>query len=497
MLKVNSTGTLNDCTSGCNQKFLVHLRRPIYFDESKGFGFDWFRAEYEQPLTKLLAYSPMIEPIYLGRIRDLKKMYYCEGVPRISPYGKEYITSIISMFSDIDEDASEYIKNKQADGLTLDVEVYEIDAELLSDATRIEFMSENEFIQIQPSFIDLNAIICNGKAKDFIRDPKVQIPRKNEKFYRKENAINIKIIGGYIENFEEIKIIAHFSDGSTQQVGQSVIYPNNIYRAIRIQPVKFHVHKVFNLPQNYKEAIQSVMAQALIVPIFEEEETFNIDTSIFEQYDFKVRYLRAKNEQYIAKETVSEATTYLYKMRDDILDIYGTYSPNVENNVDDNHNQITYLIFIDLKCGSYALDREKEIVEKRRDKGLEIKEGEIYSAFGAGGVTSQNSTTEWGNATIIYDFFIERPDDALNTANHELAHSLGLSHIFEANSSEAQFYQATTDNLMDYSSVTDENYDSHKNPFSGDETDKELIVENVLNRFQWEIMYEDESIIMD
>lgn len=387
-MSVNLSNNLDECTSTCNQKFLVHLRRPKNLDEKNGFGFDWFRSEYEQPLTKLLAYQSMIEPIYLGKIKELKKLYQCDGVDKIAPYGKEYIPSIISMFSDIDEDVSDYIKQKQLSGLTLDIELYEIPEEnkrIIADATTIEFLSDNEFIRISPSVFSLSSIISTGYAKDIIRNPLVQIARKNIKYFRAENSINIKVVGGFIENFEEIKIIAHFPDGTSKQIGQSIIYPNNIYRAIRIQPVKFKVDRNFDLPSNCRESIQSVMAQALIVPIFEEEETFEIDTDIFEQYDFKVRYTRAQNEQYIAKETKEEASDYLYRMRDDILNLYSSYSPQVQGHVDDNSDQITYIIFIDLKCGSYGLDLEKEVIQKRKTKGLELKEGEIYSSFGAGG----------------------------------------------------------------------------------------------------------------
>lgn len=113
-------------------------------------------------------------------------------------------------------------------------------------------------------------------------------------------------------------------------------------------------------------------------------------------------------------------------------------------------------------------------------------------------MTSQTKTGNgWGNATIVFDFFMERPQDALYTLNHELGHSLGLSHIFESNAPEAKFYQATTDNLMDYNSVSDEYFETYENPFNGESVKKDMIVKNVLHKFQWEIMHEDESIIFD
>jgi len=200
--KIEASDTLGQCTSGCNPKFLVHLRRPKNFDETQGFGFDWFRPEYEEPLTKLFALQGMIEPLYLGKIKELKKLYFCKGVKKIVPYGKEYIPSIISMFSDIDENASEYIKDKQSIGLNLDIEVYEIPEEnkkIEVDSTVIEFFCENEFIKISPLKIPLSSLISNGYAKDIIRDPVIQFSQKS-KYYRAENAINIKVIGGFISN---------------------------------------------------------------------------------------------------------------------------------------------------------------------------------------------------------------------------------------------------------------------------------------------------------
>ncbi|UYZ68185.1 hypothetical protein LP090_01975 [Moraxella bovis] len=77
--------------------------------------------------------------------------------------------------------------------------------------------------------------------------------------------------------------------------------------------------------------------------------------------------------------------------------------------------------------------------------------------------------TYWGNFCLTYD----RPnnDEWLRTTVHELGHSLGLEHPFQDDISNLLFEKAYTDNLMDYNSGI------------------------ALNKYQWDIIYNDGNII--
>lgn len=510
--KIEATNTLEQCNSGCNPKFLAHLRRPTSFDETQGFGFDWFRPEYELPLTKIPSLQGIVEPLFKLDIRKLKNTYYCKGIKKITPFGKEYIPSIISMFSDVDNEVSDFIRDKQKNGLSLDIELYELDSVISDNGIAIEFKAESEFIVIEPSLFRLGELIASGYAKDRCRDinkkeqkgdkklvlkEKIQISRDNEKYYRAENAINVKISGGYVEDYEEIKIIVHYSDGSSKQIGQSIVYPNVVARFVDIQPVNFCFKDKFEIPADYKSTIESTLAQALIVPKFLEEEKFTLDPNVPEHSDFLIKYASAKHRQFIVSETAVGADKYLYQIRDDILEIYNNFSSNVDSTVDNNDQYITYLIFIDLKCGSVGLDLETEMLNKRQSKGLINDSGKYYSAFGAAGTTSQTlDGNGWGNATIVFDQFLTNPKRSLNTTVHEIVHSLGMAHTFEVNSPNFQFYQATTDNLMDYPSISDEFGDVYANPFAV-EDQKYKPIHMVLNKFQWELIYEDKSVYIN
>ncbi|STZ63322.1 Uncharacterised protein [Moraxella lacunata] len=78
--------------------------------------------------------------------------------------------------------------------------------------------------------------------------------------------------------------------------------------------------------------------------------------------------------------------------------------------------------------------------------------------------------TYWGNFCLTYD----RPnnDEGLRTTVHELGHSLGLEHSFNHKEpNHFVFAKFSTDNLMDYNSGI------------------------ALNKYQWDIIYNDGNII--
>lgn len=92
----------------------------------------------------------------------------------------------------------------------------------------------------------------------------------------------------------------------------------------------------------------------------------------------------------------------------------------------------------------------------------------------------------WGNAVVLFD----AGNTDLITLFHELGHSFSLPHTFEEEySTEHNFYQGYTDNLMDYTyksnpdNIITANID---NPYNMDMW--------ALFKWQWDILRQDRSL---
>lgn len=490
---VESSPILGSCNANCTRKFIINFRRNKQFDPKSGVGFDWFRPEYEENLTRIFKDSNAINPLFKGNIKNLKKTYKFNGIPSISPYGVEYIPSILSIFSQKDTKLSKYIKEKQKNGITLDIETYQIIGDdhspLEGVSAKCKFTCINPNIEISPQSMNLSELVGNGYAQDLLRDRTIQIARKNKKFYRKENAINIKI-NGFLSEDVEIIVWAEFPNGQLEKVGQMIVCKNNEDKYINIQPVKLITNTDYNLPK-YENDLESFFAQALIKVKFLKEDEIDLNSRNNEICkNFLLKYNDEKNDFTKKFKSENEKVNYLLAMRDDIVEFYNNLR---DVRIDEVGHKKTYLIFIDLFSQAYSSEKELKIKLERKKRNLAIDQNEKYGRTKVGGVATQKSDNTWGNGTIIYKPVILNYDEYAHTVAHELGHSLGLSHVFEDNDNGFEFHEGYSDNIMDYGFTENDLFERQDNPFS-----KGIGYfsknDTTMNKFQWEIIRNDESI---
>lgn len=492
-MAIENSSNIGQCTVDCDRKFTIHLRRNINFDELSGVGFDWFRPEYEESITKIFEKDNILKPLFKLDIKNIKNTYKFKNIKSIAPFGTEYIPSILSMFSQNDPDCSNYIKKQQKKGLFLDVETYQVtgDDNLPLDGSSIicTFECDNTNIIIKPSRMNLSSLIDQGYAKDIVRAENIQ-KKRNKKFYRKEKAINI-VIKDFITEHTEVKIFATFPSGKKEQVGQLVVCQNNINRYIKVQPVKIVCDKDYNIPK-FENDLESFMAQSLVKVKFLKNEDLILNNK--NNNEISLSFLNKYNDEKvdIVKKfnTKNEHFNYLINMREDIVGLYN----KIKNiNVDDSSHKVTFLIFIDLYSQAYSAEGEEEIKLNRKKEKKPINEMEKYGVQKIGGVATQINGNVWGNGTIVYKPIIQEYTKRSSTLLHEIGHSLGLDHIFEDNNLKFQFYAGYSDNIMDYGFTENRLDEIQDNPYSIQIGSLKKI-NSITNKFQWEIIQNDQSI---
>lgn len=331
--------------------------------------------------------------------------------------------------------------------------------------------------------------------------------RKNKKYYRKENAINIKVIGGYIKKDTEIKIIAVYPNGIEEQIGQSIICKNNINKYVVIRPVKMIWGGYYNIIEDYKPFIESFLSQALIKVKFLETEILNSNskskgkTFISRSKEYSDYFDYAKKNDYYRVENRDKEVEHLLETRNTIINYYNEFGASLPSKnrtkatIDDDWHKITYLIFTDLNSQTINEELEKEVIAELKALNLPIDKNIKYGSTTIAGVATQKDTGNyWGNGAILYKVITKDPIKNIRTLLHELGHTFGLRHIFEGESSGFTFYTGYSDNIMDYAFTTNKVFKIKVNPYVYDKGKEDIYTNHTLNKFQWELMTNDESI---
>ncbi|UOX32518.1 hypothetical protein LXD69_10690 [Flavobacterium sediminilitoris] len=429
------------------KKFMVHFRRPS--DYNGKYGFDWLRDEYIYPIETVTNDNngtAIGTPTALCKDVAALKMEYktTDVVNPISPYANDYYPAWLSIFPYTTTAQFSHGSRMHKNGVYLDLEIEELET-LVDDATEILFKSNNPFLKITPSKLNLKDLISSKRTKNLggttARD-----------YYLAEKKVNIKCEGGTLNSHEEIKIFAKLGV-QKEEVGKLMVYKNNVIPKAEIVAINVITSSnLANLRNDYQYLFKNQsFNQALIRAEVKVDTKFDINSLPSTDVDVQ-NFINNKNTMSANQIRSSIENLYLK---------YGKHKP-VSGQIDDNTTTRTYLFYTDLNAG--------------RTSGI---------------CSLDNATNVWGNHYVIFNQGL----NSKRTVIHECGHSLSLPHIFSSALSSFEFYHGYTDNYMDYEwqkgnrAPNGSYYSSGDNKFKGNMYS--------LFKWQWNIVRTDRSLILN
>ncbi|NDV65233.1 hypothetical protein [Bacteroides sp. 224] len=430
------------------KKFIVHFRRPN--DYNGKYGFDWLRDDYIHPLqivthdtngTVINAPTPLCKDHLL-----LPSAYGQDVVNPITPYNVDYYPAWLTIFPYTTNAQFTHGSTMHKDGINLDIEVEEIDdLSLDRSSTEIVFESGNsQYLKITPSKIKLSDFTAiYPKTKTLGSTIIVS--------YLKEKVINIKCVGGTLNNHTEIKVFAQLGT-QKREIGKLMVYKNNIIPKAEIVVVNVITD---NAPAQLKDDYQYMFKnqsfnQALIRTEVKVDTKFDIsklplnsDVNIF-----KRNYINPQSQI-----RASQADNFLK----DIITLYNNYGFHApQGGINGNSNKRTYLFFTKISAGNTS---------------------------GIADANLSATPIQWGNAYVVFGSALINGQ----TFIHECGHTLSLLHPF-SNLSPYKFHHGYTDNYMDYTWKM-----GPRGTSSGDNIHKGKMYS--FFKWQWDIMRNDRSLI--
>ncbi|MBE9588174.1 MULTISPECIES: hypothetical protein [Moraxella] len=272
-------------------------------------------------------------------------------------------------------------------------------------------------------------------------------------------------------------------NGIEKRVGLLCVYPNAKRRKVTIQPIELVAHPFSATnayPQDYPNAIQSkLFSQVGIIAEVKESIGINlINKQIFHKdKDGKDTITTISSHQLQQRQEIDDFTKKYQQAVNDVKNVNLTplngdssrkafddaikllKSLNIIQYETGNYENVTYLILT-----NYVVAENDKLTLGMADR----KEPDEYAKRQC---KITRNCNYWGNHVIIYRNIYNAHDET-RTILHELGHSLGLEHSF--NHKEPNHFvlqESHTDNLMDYNSGI------------------------TLNKYQWDIIYNDNNII--
>ena len=442
------------------KKFMVHFRRPS--DYNGKYGFDWLRDEYIYPIETVTNDNngtAIGTPTALCKdVAALKTEYKTTDVVNpISPYGNDYYPAWLSIFPYTTTAQFPHGSRMHKNGVSLDLEIEELKT-LVDDATEILFESNNPFLKITPSKLNLKDLIGSKKTKNLggttTRD-----------YYLAEKKVNIKCEGGTLNSHEEIKIFAKLGV-QKEEVGKLMVYKNNVIPKAEIVAINVITSSSSaSLRNDYQYLFKNQsFNQALIRAEIKVDTKFDInslpstDTDVI---NFKANYVNASSNIGTSNST---------PFKNDLIALYekfGKHAPSSGSGIDTNTNTRTYLFYTTIKAQ-----------DNFPSGGWSRVQGSCSAKFNPTNIV-------WGNAYVVYS-------TALNTKRtvlHEGAHSFSLTHTFQEGTytSKHIFYKGFLDNIMDYVNQVGV---STRNPYEANDN------MNNFFKWQWDILRTDRSLIL-
>lgn len=433
---------MGQCTTECTlKKFLVHFRRPQ--DYHGQYGFDWLRQSYVEGVVEVPTGAPKI-PLCI-KPDDLKNEYKKDVKNPIAPYGKEYFPAWLSLFAYI-PGKNQNVSNMTKNGATLDLYIENLEP-LSADNTVLEFVCTNKFVKISPATVSLAPALAKPKIKD---------PDGNKTYYHLSKAVNIRCEGGWLDGHTEVKVIAK-NGNKKMEVGKLMLYDNRIIKRAEIIVISLitnHKNKTVPKLSGYKALIkQRAFNQALVRAEIVKEKTLDLtDSSKYPLFAAWVRPGLPRDGKIFLTQLRS-----VFNQTSELTQEFGLLDDNgrCTKGSEDKNCLGRTVLFLTTETSS------------------------------DGGRCSFGKNYSWGDMVVVFGSNLH---DA-HTYPHELGHSFGLPHTFEPNSSYHKFYQAYTENYMDYSRAVDKNKKIVINQFHA--RSKPIFT---FYKWQWDIMRNDKSM---
>ena len=301
-------------------------------------------------------------------------------------------------------------------------------------------------------------------------------------YYKSNHPIITVTCNSALSQLGTIEVFAK-KNGTEKRVGLLCVYPNAKRRKATIQPIELVANPFFATnayPQDYPNAIQSkLFSQVGVIAEVKESISINlINKQIFHKNkDGKDTITTISSHQLQQQQAIDNFSKKYQQAVNDVKNVNLTplngessreafddaiellKALNIVQYETNNSTNVTYLILTD-----YVVEENDKLTLGMADR----KEPDEYEKHQC---KITRNCNYWGNHVIIYRNIYNAHDET-RTILHELGHSLGLEHSF--NHKEPNHFvlqESHTDNLMDYNSGI------------------------TLNKYQWDIIYNDNNII--
>ena len=402
------------------REFTVHFRQPT--DMAGRYGFDYPRDADRYPMEKVTEPTTgkrTPKALFRGNISNFKDIYLKDAMHSPLLHKYNYLPAWLAIFPYTTNSVYRGGSSMHKDGVKLDIELQQLigDTSKLTanKYTKLEFVSSNSSkLIVSPSSISIKDFISQG-YKNTIVD---KANKKTRKDYILKRAILVKGVKNKpLSKHESIAVYA-ISANSKDLVGELMVHKNSQTYKVDLILVPTKTSTGIN-----KKALESIewylkykaFNQALIRAEIKTTEPFDLNK--FDTDTHIKSYIKHAKTNSHTPETVSDGIMRAY-------DKYGLGKHRDQHgntlSINQRGHKKTYIFLLD----------------------FDVKD--LYGKAPADFSTGQFAT---GNVALV----LKSGLDDYETLVHEVAHSLGVPHVFEPNlANQYKFYQGFSDKVMDY-----------------------------------------------